>query len=121
MLCTVISYYITSITKQLKFFNSNCSIVCSYCSLVCSIAKNGLKMIEFSSSLLENKIHMVDSPCSEDSKNVIFSREALMSGEERPENLGEMGNNRDIYCYANRGVVNFEREYQSLSLVPKSL
>ena len=24
-----------------------------------------------------------------------------------------MGNNRDIYCYANRGV-NFEREYQPL-------
>ena len=26
-----------------------------------------------------------------------------------------MGNNRDIYFYANRGVVNFEREYQPLS------
>ena len=26
-----------------------------------------------------------------------------MSGEGRPKNLGEMGNNRDIFCYANRG------------------
>ena len=25
-----------------------------------------------------------------------------------------MGNNRDIYCYENRGVVNFETEYQPL-------
>ena len=25
-----------------------------------------------------------------------------------------MGNNRDIYCYANWGVVDFEREYQPL-------
>ena len=36
---TVIAYYITSITKQLKFLNSHCSIVCSYCSVVCLIAK----------------------------------------------------------------------------------
>ena len=27
-----------------------------------------------------------------------------------------MGSNRDIYCYANREVVNFEREYQLLPL-----
>ena len=26
----------------------------------------------------------------------------------------EMGNSRDIYCYANWGVVNFERAYQTL-------
>ena len=37
-LWTVIAYYITSITKQLKFLNSHCSIVCSYCSVVCLIA-----------------------------------------------------------------------------------
>ena len=40
-LCTVIAYYITSITKQLKFLNSYCSAVCSYCSAVCLIAKIG--------------------------------------------------------------------------------
>ena len=29
-------------------------------------------MIEFSSSLKENEIHVVDSPFNEDSKNIIF-------------------------------------------------
>ena len=76
-------------------------------------------MIKFSSSFKLNEIHTVDSP--EDPKNIIFSREALILGEVPPENLGKMGNNKDIYCYANRGVVNFERAYQSLPLVPKSL
>ena len=38
-LCTVIAYYITSITKQLKFLNSHCSVVCSYCSVVYLIVK----------------------------------------------------------------------------------
>ena len=42
-LCTVIAYYITSITKQLKFLNSHYSIVCSYCSVECLIAKSELK------------------------------------------------------------------------------
>ena len=51
----------TSITKQLEFLNSHCFIVCSYCSVVCLIAKNELKMIEFSSSLKLNEIHTVDS------------------------------------------------------------
>ena len=35
-LCTVITYYVTSITKQLKFMNSHCSIVCSYCYMLCA-------------------------------------------------------------------------------------
>ena len=107
-LCTVAAYYITSITKQLKFLNSH-SIVCSYCSAVCLIAKNELK----SDRIFKFKIHVVDSPFNEDPKNY-FSREASTSGEGRSENFGKMGNNRDIYCYANRGVVNFEREYQPL-------
>ena len=42
-LCTVIAYYITSITKQLKFLNSHCSIVYGYCFIVCLIAKSELK------------------------------------------------------------------------------
>ena len=75
-LCTVSAYYITSITKQLKFLNSHCSIVCSYCSVVCLIAK----LIEFSSSFKLNEIHVVDSPFNEDPKNIIFFREALISG-----------------------------------------
>ena len=72
-------------------------------------------MIKFSSSFKLNEIHKVDSPFNGDPKNIIlFSREVLISGEGRPENLGKMGNNRDIYCYANWGVVNFERAYQPL-------
>ena len=44
-----------------------------------------------------------DSPFNEDPKNIFFPREALILGEGRLENLGKMGNNRDIYCYANWG------------------
>ena len=72
-------------------------------------------MIKFSSSFKLNEIHRVDSPFNEDPKNIIiFSREALISREGWPENLGKMGNNRDICCYANWGLVNFERAYQPL-------
>ena len=60
-------------------------------------------MIELSSSLKLNEIHTVDSLFNEDTKNITFSREAVISGEGRSENLGKMGNNRDICCYANRG------------------
>ena len=77
--------------------------------------KNGLKMImiEFPSSLKLNEIHIIDSPFNKDPKNIFF-QEALILGEERPENVRKMGNNRDIYCYANWGVDNFKREYQPL-------
>ena len=79
-------------------------------------------MIKFSRSFKLNEIHRVDSLFNEDPKNIIlFSREVLISGEGRPENLGKMGNNRDIYCYANRDVVNLKRACQSLPLVLKSL
>ena len=72
-------------------------------------------MIEFSSSLKLNKIHIFDSPFNEEPRNInFFPSETLISGEGRPENLRKMGNNRDICCYANREVVNFEREYQPL-------
>ena len=33
-LCKVIAYYINSIKKELKFLNSNCSIVCSFCCVL---------------------------------------------------------------------------------------
>ena len=42
-LCTVIDYYDTSITKQLKFPDSHCSIVCGYCSVLCLTAKTIVK------------------------------------------------------------------------------
>ena len=60
-------------------------------------------MIKFSSSFKLHEIHTVDSPFNEDPKNVFFSKKALISGKGQPENLGKMGNNRDIYCYANWG------------------
>ena len=48
-------------------------------------------MIKFSSSFKLNEIHRVDSSFNENPKNIIFfSRDALISGEGRPENLGEM-------------------------------
>ena len=79
-LCTVIAYYNTSITKQLKFLNFYCSIVCGYCSVLCLMAKSKLKMIKFSSSFKLNEIHTFDGPFKEDPKYKFFSREALISG-----------------------------------------
>ena len=64
-------------------------------------------MIEFSSP---NEIHMVDNPFNKDPKNINFSQGGPNLEEGRSENLRKMGNNRGIYCYANRGVINFERE-----------
>ena len=47
-------------------------------------------MIKFSSSFKLNEIQRVDSPFNEEPKNInFFSREALISGEGRPENLGK--------------------------------
>ena len=72
-------------------------------------------MIKFSSSFKLNEIHRIDSPFNENPENInFFSREVLISGEGRLENLGKMGNNIDIYCYANWGVVNLKIAYQSL-------
>ena len=64
---------------------------------------------------------MVDGPFNENSKNIIFSREALISGEGRPENLGKMDNNMDIYCYANWGWSISKDNISPYPLVPKSL
>ena len=59
-------------------------------------------MVKISNASYENEIHMVDSPFNEDSKNMIFlGREALISGAWRPEKLGKMAKNREIYRYAN--------------------
>ena len=44
-------------------------------------------MVKISNAPYENEIHLVRSPFNEDSKNIIFlAREALISGEGRPEN-----------------------------------
>ena len=71
-LCTLIAYYITSITKQLKFLNSHCSIVCSYCSFVCLITKSEPKSDQIFKFIKLNEIHKVDSPFNEDPKNIII-------------------------------------------------
>ena len=59
-------------------------------------------MIEFSSSLKLNEIHVVDSPFNEEPKNIFFQGGPNFGGG-TVRNLGKMGNNWDIYCYANRG------------------
>ena len=48
-------------------------------------------MIKFSTSFKLKETQRVDSPFNEDPKNIIFSREALISGEGRPEKLGKIG------------------------------
>ena len=59
-------------------------------------------MVKISDASYENEIHRVDSPFSEDSKNIIFlTREALISGEGRLENLEKMAKTKETYCYAN--------------------
>ena len=79
-------------------------------------------MIKFSSFVELNEIHKVDSPFNKDPKNInYFSREVLISDEGPPENLGKMGNNRDIYCYANRWWSVFKENISPYPLVPKSL
>ena len=93
-LCTVIAYYITSITKQLKFLNSHCSIVCSYCSFVCLITKSELKSDQIFKFFKLNEIHIGDSPFNEDPKNINFFREALISGEGRLEILTLSANSK---------------------------
>ena len=60
-------------------------------------------MIKFSSSFKLNEIHRVDSPFNEDPKNINFIQGGPNFGEGTAVNLGKMGNNRDIYCYANWG------------------
>ena len=65
-------------------------------------------MIEFSSSFKLNEIHILDSPFNEDPKTIIFFQGGTAG------KLWKMGNNKDIYCYASREVVNFVREYQPL-------
>ena len=78
-------------------------------------------MIEFSSSLKLNKIHVVDSPFNEDPKNINVFQGGPNFREGTVGNLGKMGNNRDIYCYANRGWSVSKESISPYPLVPKSL
>ena len=78
-------------------------------------------MIEFSSSFKLNEIHMVDNLFNEDPKTIIFFQEGPNFRKGRLENLGKMDNNRNIYCYANRGWSISEENISAYPLVPKSL
>ena len=58
-------------------------------------------MIIFSSSFKLNKFHIVHGPYKEDPKNIFFQGGPdFLGGTARKK---KMGNNKDIYCYANRG------------------
>ena len=80
--------------------------------LMCASSQNGLKMIEFSSSLKLNKIHVVDNPFNEDPKKFFQGGTA---GKFR-----ENENNRDIYCYANWGWSVSKENISAHPMVPKS-
>ena len=71
-------------------------------------------MIKFSNSFQLNEIHIINSPFSEDPKNIIFFQGGPNFEGGTFGKFEEIGNNRDIYCYANQGVVNFERANQPL-------
>ena len=59
-------------------------------------------MVKISNASYENKIHRIDSPFKDNSKNIFFlAREALISVEGWPENLRKLAKNRETYCYAN--------------------
>ena len=59
-------------------------------------------MVENSDTSYENKIHRVDSPSNEDSKNVTFCHGGpKFRLRDMPENLEKMAQNREVYCYAN--------------------
>ena len=74
-------------------------------------------MVENSSTSYKKESRRVDSSSNEDFKNItFFAREVLISRKGRSENLGKMARNREICCYVNYRVVNFNREY--LPLLP---
>ena len=78
-------------------------------------------MIKFSSTFKLNEIHIGDSPFNEDPKNINFSQESPNFGRETAGKVREMGNNRDIYCYANRGWSISKENISSYPAVTKSL
>ena len=67
-----------------------------------------VEMPEISSSL-ENGIDRVDSLFNEDSKTMNYLCPNF--GGRTTGNFREMNKNRDICCYASKGVVNLERKY----------
>ena len=59
-------------------------------------------MVKISNASYENEIHREDiALLTRIPKYNFLTREALISGEGRLENLGKMTKNRETYCYAN--------------------
>ena len=78
-------------------------------------------MIEFSNSLKLYEIHTVNSPFNEDPKNIIFSREALIAWEGRPENLGKKAITGTFIVTQIRGRSILNENISPYPLVAKSL
>ena len=70
----------------------------------------GQKVVEDSNNSYENEIRRVHRPSNDDFKSITFCQGGPNFGEERPEIVEKIGKNREIYCYANKGVVNSNRE-----------
>ena len=78
-------------------------------------------MIEVPSSLKLNEIHRVDSVFNKDPKNIIVSREALISGKGRPENWGKWAVTGTSIVMQIRGLEIFKENISPYLLVQKSL
>ena len=79
-------------------------------------------MVKLSNASYENEIHRIDSPFNENSKNIIFlAKEALILGEERPENLGKMVKIRKPIAMQIRECLILIRNTGVYSLVSNSL
>ena len=75
-------------------------------------------MIEFSSSLKLNKIRIV---VNEDPKNINLFQGGPNLGAGTAGKFREMGNDRDIYCYAIREWSISKENISPYPLLPKSL
>ena len=64
-------------------------------------------MVKISNTSFENEIQRVDSPFNEDSKIHFLVREALISGEGRPENLERMAKSRETLLLCKLGSGQF--------------
>ena len=57
-------------------------------------------MVKIPNAFHENEIYREDSLTTKIPKIYLLAKEALISREERPKNLGEMAKNKETYCYA---------------------
>ena len=55
-------------------------------------------MVKISNASYDNEIHRVDSYFNENSKNIIFAREALISGRDGPKIKGKCKQGNLLLC-----------------------